>query len=109
MKTLFQNGRFYPMSGSPLYQAVYLSTIYGCGNLKSIDIPEGVTSIGNSAFSGCHSLTSFTCLATNPPALGSKAFNDMNGTIYVPAASVEAYKAADGWKDYASQIQAIQE
>ena len=28
-------------------------------------------------------------------------------TIKVPAASVAAYKAADGWKDYANRITAI--
>ena len=66
-----------------------------------------VTSIDDYAFQDCSRLTSFTCLATNPPSLGSNVFNGMNGTIFVPAASVEAYKAADGWKDHASQIQAI--
>ena len=29
--------------------------------------------------------------------------------IYVPAASVDAYKAASGWSDYADKIQAIPE
>lgn len=79
----------------------------GCYNLNSIIIPEGVTSIDDYAFQDCSRLTSFTCLATNPPSLGSNVFNGMNGTIFVPAVSVEAYKAADGWKDHASQIQAI--
>jgi hypothetical protein len=27
--------------------------------------------------------------------------------IYVPAASVEKYKTAEGWKDYADKIQPI--
>ncbi len=79
----------------------------GCSSLTSIVIPEGVASIEYSAFEYCSSLTSITCLATNPPALGSDAFNKVPGTIYVPAASVEAYKAADGWRDYASHIKAI--
>ena len=80
-----------------------------CNNLTSIVIPEGVTSIGERAFNYCSSLTSFTCLATYPPTLGGNAFYNVPSTIYiyVPAGSVEAYKAADGWKDYASQIQAI--
>ncbi|MBO7419163.1 MAG: leucine-rich repeat domain-containing protein [Bacteroidaceae bacterium] len=84
-----------------------------CSNLISIVIHEGVTSIGNAAFILCTSLTSFTCLAANPPAydyfFGEDWGRSYSGTIYVPAASVEAYKAADGWKDYASQIQAITE
>ena len=81
----------------------------GCLNLTSIIIPRGITSIDTYAFYGCNSLTSFTCLATNPPTLGSNAFNNMPGPIYVPAASVNSYKAANGWSNYASKIQAIQE
>ncbi|MEE0084886.1 MAG: leucine-rich repeat domain-containing protein, partial [Paludibacteraceae bacterium] len=33
------------------------SAFSGCSSLKSIKIPEGVTSIGNEAFFGCSSLT----------------------------------------------------
>ncbi len=80
-----------------------------CGNLTSIVIPESVTSIGKDAFCYCSNLKSLTCLAVNPPALGDYAFWGMSGIIYVPAVSVDAYKAADDWKDYASQIQAIPE
>jgi hypothetical protein len=29
-------------------------------------------------------------------------------SVFVPAESVDAYKKADGWKDYASMIKAIQ-
>ena len=32
----------------------------GCSSLESITLPEGVTSIGNCAFSGCRSLKSIT-------------------------------------------------
>ncbi|MBO7419372.1 MAG: leucine-rich repeat protein [Bacteroidaceae bacterium] len=80
-----------------------------CSKLTSIEIPEGVTSIGERAFYNCKSLTSFSCLATTPPTLGSYVFNGVTSPIYVPAVSVDAYKAADGWRDYADRIQAIPE
>ena len=81
-----------------------------CINLTSITLPEGVTSIESWVFEGCSSLTSITCLATTPPALESDALENTNNCpIYVPAASVEAYKAADVWKKYADIIKAIQE
>ena len=81
-----------------------------CSSLTSIEIPEGVTSIGGYAFSGCSSLTSFTCLAVNPPTYDSIFGSEIYfGPIYVPASSVDAYKAANGWKNFASQIQAIPE
>ena len=73
-----------------------------------IEIPSTVTEIGDYCFSGT-SITTFICKPTTPPALGTGAFSsDTEGfTIKVPAASVAAYKAADGWKDYASYIVAM--
>ena len=38
---------------------------YSCGSLAGVTIPDSVTSIGNSAFTGCHSLTSFVVAADN--------------------------------------------
>ena len=75
----------------------------------SITIPNSVTSIGQYAFYNCNSLTSVTVEATTPPTLGGNAFiNNASGRkIYVPSASVAAYKAASGWSDYASSIEAI--
>ena len=85
------------------------STFNGCTALTSIDIPSTVTTIGGSAFQGCTALTSVTVRATTPPTLGSVAFSNTpaNMVIYVPAASVEDYKAASGWSNYALKIQAI--
>lgn len=77
--------------------------------IKQITIPDTVTEIGDSAFLVCRQLESITCLAATPPALGIDAlYTDTAGpTIKVPAASVAAYKAADGWKDYANYIVAM--
>ena len=73
-----------------------------CSGLTSITIPNSVTSIGSWAFDGCTGLTSITCNATTPPTCGSYAFYNVTTSIpvYVPAASVSAYKAAYGWKDF---------
>ena len=74
--------------------------------LESITIPNSVTSIGDRAFSSCMRLKSVYCKPTTIPTGGSSMFDNNPGDrkIYVPAASVEAYKAADGWKDYADYI-----
>jgi len=80
-----------------------------CSKLTSVTIPESVTSIGDNAFHQCYGLTSITVLATTPPTLDTNAFfgNASGRKIYVPAESVEAYKAATGWSKYAADIEAI--
>ena len=84
------------------------SAFADCSGLTSVTIPSGVTSIGTNTFRSCTSLTSVTVNATTPPSLGGSTFDNTNNCpIYVPAASVETYKAASGWSTYASRIQAI--
>lgn len=80
----------------------------GSGIAGEIEIPSTVTEIGESCFAFTD-ITTVICKPTTPPALGTGAFSsDTAGfTIKVPAASVAAYKAADGWKDYASYIVAM--
>ncbi len=77
-----------------------------CPSLTSVTIGNSVTSIGNFAFRYCYSLTSVYCKAATPPAGGYYMFgsNASGREIYVPAASVEAYKSAAYWSDYASDI-----
>lgn len=76
-----------------------------CSSLSSITIPSGVTNIGNLAFVNATNLQSITIFAATPPALGSDVFYNTNECpIYVPSGSVNTYKAASGWSDYASRI-----
>ncbi|MBO5801888.1 MAG: leucine-rich repeat protein [Alistipes sp.] len=80
---------------------------YVCSSLTSATIGNGVTSISYSAFSGCTSLTSVYCKSTTPPSGDSSMFNNnaSERKIYVPRDSVEAYKSASGWGEYASYIE----
>ena len=82
------------------------SVFYNCYNLKTITVPDSVTKIGEDAFNYCSSLTSVYCKPTIPPTMGSNAFygNASGRKIYVPEKSLDAYKNADGWKDYANAI-----
>ena len=82
-----------------------LSAFNGAEIAGEIEIPSTVTEIGEYCFAYT-GITTVICKPTTPPALGSGAFSsDTAGfTIKVPAASVAAYKAADGWKDYANYI-----
>lgn len=74
-----------------------------CNALTSVSIPSSVQDIGNSAFLMCTALTLVTCEATTPPLLEWGAFNYIpfaEATLYVPAESIELYKAAEQWKDF---------
>ena len=75
--------------------------------LASVVIHSGVTKIGLQAFYICKKLKEVYCKATTPPSSASKMFdsNDTDRKIYVPTASVEAYKSAEGWSEYAKYIE----
>ena len=80
---------------------------YDCSGLTSITIPESVTRIEDRAFYGCNGLTSLTLLSATPPTVSYQTFEG-SYPIYVPAQSVEAYKAASGyWSNYVGRIQPI--
>lgn len=86
------------------------SAFQSCGRLASVTIPSGVTQIQMRAFYDCRALISVTVEATTPPALTNiNVFSDTsaNLVIYVPAASVDTYKATTNWSAYADKIQAI--
>ena len=78
------------------------------GALTDVSLDSRTTRINQYCFSGCSGLTRITINATTPPTLGSFAIPDNVTNIYVPAGSVNAYKAASGWSSYASKISAIQ-
>ena len=79
-----------------------------CDALTQLTIPSSVTSIGEWAFDGCTALAEMTVLATVPPTVAdADVFRnvDCNIPVYVPAASLAAYQAAEVWKYF--NLQAI--
>lgn len=74
--------------------------------LTGIIIPENVNTIEEWAFDGCTALAHITVHAVNPPAdVTESTFSNTNDClIYVPSGSVDAYKTAAGWSNYAARI-----
>ena len=74
-----------------------------CSSLISIAIPSSVTSIGYGVFSGCEFLERIECHSLIPPVINEFIFENVTyyrGLLYVPAEAVDAYKAAEGWKNF---------
>jgi hypothetical protein len=90
---------------------IYLRTIghnafRGCFQLTEITLPSTLETIGALAFQECIFLTDFYCKAETPPSGGDRMFLGCSPElkIYVPRASVELYKEAKYWRDYAERI-----
>ena len=99
---------------------------YGCTGLTTVELGDGIETIGNYAFSGCSALDSFSfghsvtaigeeafsdCTAMTrlqsraevPPVCGNQALDDINKwtcELFVPTKSLDAYKAAEQWKEF---------
>lgn len=81
--------------------SIGMAAFMNCSEITSVNIPDGVTDIGTQAFYGCSSLTSVTVNSETPLSISSSTFsNRTNATLYVPAGSNAAYKAADYWKEF---------
>lgn len=95
-------------------EGVYIigvEAFYHCDNLESVTLPSSLNYIAPSAFAECNKIKEVTISALTPPSLISSVdlFSSTayaNAVLYVPAESVNAYKAADGWSSF-SKIQAI--
>ena len=86
-------------------------TLANCDNLASVTLPEGLSEIKNYVFNNDISLNEIKCYATEPPTITSLSNIFPTSilstcTLYVPAASIEAYSESL-WGGF-TNIQAIQ-
>ena len=58
------------------------SAFSGCSGLTSITLPDSITSIGNNVFAGCSDLTSIT-LHDSITSIGNNAFYGCSGLTYI--------------------------
>ena len=77
---------------------------YKLEKLMTVDMSEctQVESIENCAFHGDSELQLFKIGMKTPPSCGFAAFSDSSSVLKVPSGCTDAYKAASGWKNFAS-------
>lgn len=113
----------------PVCTTIYGAAFGDCSSLQSVDLPK-VESLGEIAFWGSgitkislpetlksmgyqcfDKVTEYTFNGTQPAVLavnnGYPAFDGASYIIRVPESAVDAYKAADVWKNYADKIFSI--
>jgi hypothetical protein len=104
------------------------SAFEGMSSMTSVTIPASITHIETDAFSMCPGLVSVICKAATPPTMEDiyvfdYYYNNNNdndtyatATLYVPAASLQAYRNTDYWnrftnilpiEDYATDMPTI--
>ena len=74
-----------------------------CSQMTSIELPSTIQMIAQTAFNYCYNLSSIICNAVEPPSVMQGAFNGVakdNFTVEVPAQSVTRYKTESGWSDF---------
>jgi hypothetical protein len=79
----------------------------GCTSLTTITICSGINRIDGYAFGNCPKLTDVFCMAESVPSTESDAYDDShieNATLHVPETAIDAYKAAEPWKNFKSIV-----
>ena len=83
-----------------------------CYDLTSVTIPSSVTSFENFVFCDCHGLTEVVNESVMPQTISEFAFANLNPyglcssacTLRVPKESIDAYRVAEGWKDFGNIV-----
>ncbi len=78
--------------------------------MQRVDIPAGVTRIGDYVFQNCNSLKTLVCYPIEPPIIGNEVFFQVSRVprLYTPYDSMDSYKWATDWYKYDLDIYAIE-
>lgn len=130
--TIENGNTSFVLIGGVMYNTAKTSIYFYVDNLPSYNIEEGVTTVPDGFLDSSATLSSITlpstltsipnytlrvsrviqvtCKATTPPTIGAQTFvtnPNIKPSVYVPAASVSAYQAANYWSTFT--IHAISE
>ena len=78
------------------------TAFYGCTSLTSIALPSSISALGNGSFYNCTNLATMTVYAETPPTVGTNAFKNVPTTMVVQVLceAYDAYLTASGWSGF---------
>ncbi|MDR2537342.1 MAG: leucine-rich repeat domain-containing protein [Treponema sp.] len=76
-------------------------------SLASINLPAGLTCIGEEAFEECEILSSISLYAQKPPTVVGDLYLPASVYVYVPVASLNAYRNEPQWDLYGDSLRAL--
>lgn len=82
---------------------------YYSRKLKNVVVGSGITYVYTGVFRDCVAMEKFTIYTEKPPYMEGNFGLNKTCVICVPAQSLEKYKSATNWANYADQMVAIEE
>lgn len=80
--------------------AIGPSAFLNCNSLINIELPKSLKAIKSSAFGGCGNLVNVVCRVEEPFTIFENVFSTARN-LYVPEKTRDSYKKFDGWKKFA--------
>ena len=84
-------------------EELYDNDLVWQSNLETVIIGKGMKKIAGNTFPGCNNVKELRVAALVPPVVDGESLGDVPSEtcqLYVPAASLNAYKQADVWKNF---------
>lgn len=78
------------------------SAFENCYSLDSVILPSSLEYIGNWAFMNTSVLSKVTCYATTPPNCNSAIFSNYNATLHVPCQARQTYMNHTEWSKFST-------
>lgn len=92
--------------GEEVRKIAYMA-FFESNELTTVTIPGNVACVEDSAFYNCTSIADVYCYAEQVPETRKDVFvgsNHTNATLHVPAASIDAYRSAEQWKEFGNIV-----
>lgn len=85
--------------------------IWEATNLRLLILPSTISDMSSDALAthGSANTTTVICKAVTPPTKTNTSYYTNVAAVYVPDESVDAYKAATGWSQWATKIKPLSE